>query len=109
VTVHSNQLGFGSAIGVGTTTLYTVPAGKRTIVKSIQTQNLNAAAQRVVYSVKNGATTKWQWSEHPAAVNAAGEFVDRQTWIVMVTGDFLTVTVAAASVEVGVSGSELDL
>lgn len=108
MTVHSNQLGFGHALGVGTTTLYTCPSLKRTIVKSIVVENTNAATQRLIFQVKNGATTKVQWCEHPAAGSAAGETVFRDLWVVLVAGDVLQVIVAAASVDVIVSGSELD-
>ena len=107
--VHSNQLGTAHNAGVGTTTLYTCPTGKRTIVKSIISENTNAATQRLIYQIKNGATTKVQWAEHPASASAAGETVYRDLWVVMVPGDVLSVIIAAASLDVIVSGTELDI
>ena len=109
MTVHSTQLGLALTIGTGGTTLYTVPAGKRTIVKSVVLQNLNAAAAQATIAIYNGATELAQWGVHLAAAGAAGDSNADQIWVVLNAGQRLKVFAGAASCSAVASGSELAL
>jgi hypothetical protein len=110
VTVHSDRLGSGAALGAGNHTLYTVPTGKRTIVKSIWLRNNTAAAITGAWAVviTGGATISF--FQPLAATPAAGSTVKIEPWIVLRAGDALTVAgVAGSGVDAYVSGAELTL
>lgn len=107
--VHSVQLGANSLITTTGVTLYTVPSGKRTILKSLIIENLHTATQRVIVTVKNGGTTKVQWVIWPAAGSSNGETVVQTLWVVLNVGDDIEIKPALGNVEAIASGAELDL
>lgn len=109
MTVHSTQLGADLTLGTGATTLYTVPAGKRTIVKSIVVCNGNAAANFVGFGVIRAGVTIANFRYFVAATSTSGDTVSDLPWIVLNAGDQLLAQAHLASVSVIVSGAELGL
>jgi hypothetical protein len=108
VSVHSNQLAATTGLGTTEITLYTVPTGKRTIVKSIVLLNTNAAANIVAIEVYNGATLLAFMRFYLAIEATAGDTVNAQTWFVLNAGQTLKGIATKASASVLISGSELD-
>jgi hypothetical protein len=106
VSVHSNQL---ATVTVGTTevTCYTVPTGKRTIVKNIVACNTNAAANTVAIEVYNGATLLAFFRLYTAIEETPGDTVSMLPWIVLNAGQTLKAVSAHASTVLLISGSEL--
>lgn len=104
MSVHSNQLGKSTAVGTSLVTLYTVPTGRRTILKSVAVINLNGAAVRIVMRLAGVYQTM-----HLAAATAAGESQEFSCWIVLNAGDKVEVSTSAATAYAIASGSELVL
>jgi hypothetical protein len=104
---HSTQLGHVLDTGSGISTLYTVPAAKRTILKSIVAQNYNAAANVLTVSVWSGSTELFQWAYYLAANPGNGDSVLSLPWVVLNTGQLLKVQTLHASLTVVASGAEL--
>lgn len=107
MTVHSTQLGAHQTIGTGGVTIYTVPANKRAIVKSIWIRNTAGAAQTAAFALilTGGATiTIFQ---PLAASPAAGSSLYLDLWVILNAGDALKITAGAASLDAIVSGTEL--
>ncbi len=90
-------------------TFYTVPTGKRTIVKNIVAQNNNAAANRLQVQCKTGSTIIVEFNIYGAALNASGDTTVTNPWLVLNAGDTLLMAVAANGFYVAISGAELDL
>jgi hypothetical protein len=109
VSVHSNQLAATTGLGVTEITLYTVPTGKRTIVKSVILLNTNAAANIAALEVYNGATLLAFMRFYLAITATAGDTVNVSTWFVLNAGQTLKAIATKASVSVLISGSELDI
>lgn len=109
MTVRSKQLGIANPITTSGNNIYTVPASTRAIVKSIYIENLHSAAQRVVMSVKSGATNLVQLVVTPGAVNSATETNFLNVWLVMEAGQVLNILPLLGNVEAVVSGAELPL
>lgn len=107
--VHSKRLGSSIAVGATDVTLYTVPSGKRTIVKGVQMQNLGATACRGTLKVYNGATQIMQYATPLAAVGSDGNSDTRQIWLVMNAGEALKCNCTAGTIVVCASGAELTL
>ena len=107
MTVASKQLGSLVTANAGTYTLYTVPTGRRTIVKEIVVQNLAAAAQRIIMEVTFSGGATFQWVINVGAVNTATESISYPTWIVINAADVLKVIVSSNTASVLVSGAEL--
>jgi phosphoribosylformylglycinamidine (FGAM) synthase-like amidotransferase family enzyme len=89
--------------------VYTVPAGKRTIVKNVILQNNAAAANRAILGIYNGATVLAAWGLTPGPSASLTETLTYDSWFVMNAGETLKVSAAASSLEVIVSGAELIL
>lgn len=89
--------------------LYTVPTGKRTIVKSLLVQNNASATIRVIIDFTSGSTTYGYFCMHPAANASAGETVYQDTWIVLEPGDTIHAAAASTGAAVVISGAELTL
>jgi hypothetical protein len=104
VTVHSTQLGKNATITTAGSTLYTVPAGKRTIVKGIGLQNLHSAAQTVVITLAGIDVGVWLTALN---TDGAGKFLE--PWIVLNAGDHVQVSPLAGNCEAIIAGSELIL
>jgi TolB-like protein len=100
VTVHSTQLAAKSGVGTGGTVVYTVPSGKRTIVKSIWVRNVNAAAQHlgVQYVVAGGQLP--ELVIYLAATGSNGDSVLVLPWTVLNAGDQIKLFPSANSVDV---------
>jgi arginase family enzyme len=109
MSVHSKQLGTGNGVGTAGSTIYTVPSGKRTIVKSIVLQNNNGSANRVIIGVFFSGGSNVSWGVTLGASASATESLNYATWFVMNVGDSLKITPASDFVNVIASGSELDL
>ena len=109
MTVHSNLLFSGSFGDSSTHTLYTVPTGKRTIVKSIVPRNAGSSAGAVVIGLKNGATSEGNFGIWCTASGTNGDSAVVLPWIVLQVGWSLTVSFPTGSGGwITVSGSELD-
>ena len=107
MTTHSTQLGANLDVGTTEHTLYTVPAGKRTIVKSLAACNYASAATTLFVKGKVGSTDVWLL-EIPLGGNTTDTRIWVQpVWIVMNAGDLLRVVANAASVSLVASGAEL--
>lgn len=107
MTVHSTQLGYGVALSTGVHSIYTVPSGKRTIVKGILLQNLGAGTNRVVLNLVRAGGGTVQWGVTLGANASATESMNYQTWFVMNEGDELQVDPISYTLDVLVSGAEL--
>lgn len=87
--------------------LYTVPTGKRTIVRSIQVHNNNTVACQVWLSVKRSGTYRY-W--HLTNVGNQGN-IDLQPYQVLNDGDklacYCTPTSGTTSITIIASGPEL--
>lgn len=107
--VHSAQLGRGQSLGVGPTTLYTVPAGKRAIVKSYWARNHGTAQTSDFQLVISGGPTL-DFFVPLAATPAAGSTVFASIWVVLNPGDQIRwISGASQLTDVIVSGTELTL
>ena len=109
MTVHSTQLGHANALGTGGTTLYTVPSGIRTILKSMVLTNLGASAMRPAIALMHGATTLATINLDLGASGTDTETLTWLPWIVLNAGDSIVVTPRAGTMDVIASGSELTL
>lgn len=110
MTVHSKQLGAGAALTAGFHTLYTTPAGKRTIVKSIWLRNNTAGAVTGAWQVVISGGPTVAFFQPLAATPAAGSTVHLDTWTVLNPGDALQVGgVAGSGIDAIASGAELTL
>lgn len=109
MTVHSAQLGADPSLGTGTVTLYTVPAGVRTIVKNAIAKNLNGAASYVVFTFGDSAGDHGYYVLYMAASGSDGDSVTWNPWVVLNAGDWIKAVAHAASASVIISGTELDI
>jgi hypothetical protein len=107
MTVHSTQLGANGAIAAGGATLYTVPAGKRTIVKSIVLQNNAAGANRIILRIDLVGGGNFSWGVTVGAASGASESMLIECWLVMNAGDVFKVNPTSSFVEALVSGAQL--
>lgn len=107
--VVSQRLAADATSGTGSRDIYTVPANRRTIIKSIVGINTSGAANRLFVNVIDGGVTITTFT---LAWNADGTLKDAQwlqCWIVMREGEVLQVAAENASIHVLVSGAELVL
>lgn len=109
MTVHSTQLGKGAALSVALHTLYTVPAGKRTIFKYLTLWNNFAATNRVVVECAMGGVTVVVADPVLAATGAAGDSIALSLWIVLNAGDTIVVAPQSHPADASCSGTELIL
>jgi hypothetical protein len=104
---HSTQLGSATALGTTDSLLYTVPASKRTIVKSLQAQNNGSSAVWIEWSFFQGSTLLCQIIRPLAAATAAGGSDNFQPWIVLNAGGVIKAHMSAGTGQVILSGAEL--
>jgi hypothetical protein len=109
VTVYSTQLGSNATINTSGSTIYTVPAGKRTIVKSLAVANFFAGANNAVIAYFHGATLLGYHNVHLATAGSSGDTEVSQPYVVLNAGDSIKVTPSNNGVAVLASGSELTL
>lgn len=107
--VHSTQLAANGNLVHSQVTLYTVPTGKRTIVKSAIVRNQAAAAQVVTLYVFSGGSEVASLNYHLAAAGSAGDTISDLTWFVINAGQQLRAIAGSSFAEIIVSGAELDL
>ena len=107
--VHSTQLATVNAVGTSYSVAYTVPANKRTIVKSIVAWNTFAGANTLQVRIRSGSTTLCTFEFHLATTGAAGDTIYELPWIVLHTGQTLELAVGSSSASVIISGAELIL
>lgn len=110
MSVHSAQLYAGALTAGATNTVYTCPAGKRTIVKGITAFNGNAAAslqQLLVYS--SGGTRLATYQIHLGANGAAGDSASLTPWLVINAGQTLRAYAQQTANDMSISGAELTL
>lgn len=89
--------------------LYTTPAGRRTIVKSIQVTGAAGAASHATFTVKNGSTGLSIFLADLGASGANGQSAYLFPWVVLPPGYRLSIKFSASGGWVTVSGSELVL
>jgi hypothetical protein len=109
VTVHSARLGAGVVTGAAVVTAYTVPAGKRTILKGVTAFNTNAAVNNLYIELFVGGALVAVWRVRCAATGNDGDSKSELPWIVLNVGDQIKVDCNAASMYYILSGAELDL
>lgn len=107
--VHSTQLGGGANLSTGATTLYTVPSGKRTIVKSLYLHNRAGSANRVTIIFHSSTLGSVVFAVTPGASSSATESLFQELWAVLNAGDYISVNPASSGMDVLVSGTELSL
>lgn len=107
--VHSTRLIGQTGLTAGTTDLYTVPTGKRTIVKSILIVNADAAAKRIVLKARASGVDFCFWVFYCAAVATNGEQQFLEPWTVLNAGETIRLAAAGSACTVVVSGAELTL
>lgn len=105
--VRSTSLGIVKLTVATFHTLYTVPAGRRTIVKSVAIYNGGAAGRTAYVAVVRGGTTFYGavWTLGASQANPSSE---QEVWWVLNTGDQLKVqTIDSGDMSFIVSGAEL--
>lgn len=107
MTVHSTQLGAGHVVSATGVSFYVVPAGKRTIVKSIVAQNSAAGTNRLAVLGLTGGTAEWWLNAFFTASATQGDTVILSPWIVMNAGDEIEVAATSSGIYLVISGAEL--
>jgi hypothetical protein len=107
--VRSTQLGANAAVSTSETALYTVPTGKRTILKSVTINNGAASTNKTTILFRRSGTPFAYLKYYPSAANAAGDTIISSPWIVLNAGDAISAEAASASVGIVLSGAELTL
>jgi hypothetical protein len=89
--------------------VYTVPAGKRTIVKSLTCYNDHAGTNYLQVVGYTGATELFQVRVYMAAAGSTGDTQELMLWLVLNAGQTVEMAAEASGVQVLMSGAELDL
>lgn len=106
--VHSTQLGHGIGLTAGAHNVYTVPTGKRTILKSLSLRNATAGAVTGGFAIALAGGGTLNFFQPLAATPAAGSTVHLALWIVLNAGDVLQVDgIAGSGIDAIASGAEL--
>lgn len=109
MTVHSTQLGRVSASDTSGHLLYTVPSGKRTILKSVTFQNgYTSGTNRIYLALDLGGVEIYLTAVVPTE-GSAGDTAYLLPWVVLNAGDTVTVKGAQEPYTCVVSGAELTL
>lgn len=104
---HSTQLGANQAVATSVVTLYTVPAGKRTIVKSLVVSNNFAGANYVTILGYDGSTLLFTFDVFGLTNGTDGDTKFLLPWIVLNAGQALKAQALHSSVSIVASGAEL--
>jgi len=103
--LRSAQLFLGSITSTTPTTVYTVPAGKRAVIKFVTLQNTTGSAKNVQMRLSTLGTV-WNWN-----LGAYGSGADAQQssfWIVLNAGDYIQMNpTASGQIDMSISGSLL--
>jgi hypothetical protein len=101
---------YGPALpAVGPATVYTVPAGTKTIIRQIHVSNPNAAARTYTFTIGADAAGTRLYSAFSIPAAAAGvtdSVRDHFVYWVMEAAEILTITVSAADLNVTIFGDE---
>lgn len=109
MTVVSQSLAIGQRTSTAATSIYTVPTGKRTILKSIVVNNGNVAANRVVVEILISGTVVAAMSLFAAAGGATNDTPILQPWLVLQAGWTISILSTQQPYYYALSGSELIL
>lgn len=102
--LRASQLWKGTVTTAVPTTVYTVPAGKRAILKFVTAQNVGAATRDVQLRVL-GPGTIFHWSL--TGYGTGGDKATGTFWLVLSAGDQVQVNLnLAGTVTMTISGSE---
>lgn len=105
--VRSAQLAVGALSSTSATTVYSVPAGRRTIVKDVRVFNgAGVADDDVRMLVRSGGSDRSCWRFRRAMPSAESDYIP-QCWIVLDTGDELKLQCAQSTLRYVISGAEL--
>lgn len=107
--VRSIQL-YGGQGTVGSSALvYTVPTGKRTILKSVVATNRNASACLVEVNAFDGSTQIMALDAYLAAAGTEADMLVLEPWAVLEEGQTVQLYVQRSTTYVVISGAELTL
>lgn len=109
MTVHSTLLAAGLEAGTGPNVRYTVPAGKRTILKGVSGYNSFAGFNRLYVVLMSGATPVSYLMLPLDANGTLGEAKNETPWQVLNAGEHLATDALHGSVYFWLSGAELTL
>lgn len=104
---HSTQLGHAAALGTTDSTVYTVPASTRTILKSVVAYNLSGSASWVLLTFSNSGGTIGYLFGTMAAGAAAGSCLILEPWIVLNAGDVVKAHCETGTCSLILSGAAL--
>jgi len=108
MTVRSTQLGIADGVTAGDHDLYTVPSGRRTILKTLQVRNNTAGAITWSWYIKPTGGGRIDFFLPMPASPGAGSTATLNLWTVLNAGDVLGVTgVAGSGIDCIASGAEL--
>lgn len=107
MTVYSKQLGAGSFAAGSYSTIYTVPAGRTAILKSLWVRNTFAGANICKINVDTVAHGNVYFYFPLATSGTTGDTVLVLPYVVLAAGDVLKVEPTQSNVELIASGSEL--
>jgi hypothetical protein len=100
--LRNAELWKGTASSGTPATVYTVPAGKLVVVKSVNAQNTSGSSSTFGVQVD----TLYVWSVVLAAYNAAGSGQEWRPWLAVPAGSVLKVFCSSGhTVDVVISGS----
>lgn len=102
--LRATALYYGTVTGTSVVNLYTVPTGKRAIVKAVTVQNQSAGAGTLQLRTSTLATI-WRWALQ--GYGTAGDHASDSFWIVLNAGETLQMQKNfTATLAVIVSGTE---
>lgn len=109
MSVASQQLGGGSFTTGSYHTVYTVPAGKRTILKSMWLRNTFSGANIAKLNLHTGAFGDVYMYTNLVTSGSSGDTALIPLWVVLLPGDIIKIQPTQSSVEAILSGTELTL
>jgi hypothetical protein len=109
MTVRTNQLAAVELSNSTLTTIYTTPAGTRTIVKTIQVRNTTGSGVAVTFQVWESGSRKSYFVVWLGAFNASGDNAFLEPWLVLEPGQQLRVSAGSGGAVILASGAELVL
>lgn len=89
-----HQLYSGRTSSTGSVSVYTVPSGKRAVLRSINVYNVTGSGNRAFVSLSSGRNI---FEITLAAANTAGGSVNQQVWLVLEPGDVIQIGNANAT------------
>lgn len=105
--VRSKQLAIGSYSSGSYATLYTVPTGYRTIIKSLWLRNTGAGSNTVHLNPHSAGGASPYFNVVLATAPGAGDSQFVSLWVVLEEGDTFKMEPVTYSVDAILSGAEL--